>query len=80
MREDIKAVILETLQEKGVQSTAQLQRAVYESGLPRSNHRYSVLRNHYLECMRLERLVRLEGEQPWPGGGGGLWKARSLSD
>ena len=75
MRDDIRNVIVHSLREEGELTTRQIQEQVASSDLPRNQHRYSVLRNHYLEPLADEGILILVKEQPIREGGG-LWRLK----
>ena len=72
MRRDIARIVIQELISKGARTTVDLQKEITNSGLPDSGHRYSVLRQLYLEPLRIEGVIRLLKESP-EGEGGGVW-------
>lgn len=71
MRKDIAGVIIGQLKEHGEQTTAELQRAVQNSGLKNSQHRYGPLSKFYLGPLESEGAIRLVGRKT--GEGGDIW-------
>ena len=78
MRKEIREVILKALS-SGPKTTDELRRALASSGLEKSQHRYSALRNQYLEPLRRQGQVALIRECA-AGDGGGLWEISDLGE